>query len=493
MKPLGTITMYFQFLDERTNSLAKDLMSKASNYYDFVVKLSDLACLDDKPSHLTYLAAVHAWRLSASDAKKKLLQRFNDDPIIRSWTAPQHILGIDEMFEVIDEALKQAEETWLRIELLCLKPWYARYHIRGEKFLEEPLFTAEVELTKHSELDCFAALVHTVRSELSFMDQHHDRGYDAHNKGLEMAKKYDDQFQIYQLLWTCSSWIKTWDARRALSLQEKAYRLAKTFGSPQKKAEAMADMGRISEGLGEYDLAIECYNNSLEAYGSPPMELFREVMDTPTFGLSRIYCELGDGESGLEWIDAAFDILGPRAAEIPYLFAQRAEALVILRRLKEAARQLELCHKGALKSGGEGYVALCELSSGYLEIAHGDPLTAIQTMKPGYDFLSAGAAAIYINRFLIALARAEIAVNLAASSSERSEKWMMLLERHARDLNLPGIIMMHALLKSDYLLSQGLKQPAIDVLEEALIDDFSDTTKTLYSRIQEKLEELQNP
>lgn len=491
MKPLGTITMYFQFLDERTNSLVENLMSKASNYYEFVVKLSDLACLDDRPSHLAYLAAVHAWRLSANDAKKKLLQRFNDDPIIRSWTAPQHILGIGEMFGVIDEAIKQAEENWLRIELLCLKPWYARYHILGEEFWEEPLVRAEVELKKYSELDCFAALVHTVRSEISFMDEHHDRGYAEHNEGLEMAKKYDDQFQTYQLLWTYSSWIKTWDAKRALSLQEKAYRLAKTFGSPQKKAEAMADMGRISEGLGEYDLAIECYSNSLETYGSPPMELYREVMDSPSFGLSRIYCELGNGESGLEWIDAAFDILGPRASEIPYLFAQRAEALVILRRLEEAAQQLESCHKGALKSGGEGFVALCELSSGYLELAHGDPLTAIQTLKPGYDFLSVGAAAIYTNRFLIALTRAEIAANLAASSSERSERWMMLLEKHARDMNLTGIIMMHALLKSEYLLSQGLKQPAIDVLEEALIDDFSDTTKTLYNRIQEKLKELQ--
>ncbi|MFW9976326.1 MAG: hypothetical protein ACFFDQ_13725 [Candidatus Thorarchaeota archaeon] len=466
-------------------------MSKASNYYDFVMKLCDMACLEDSPSDLTYLAAVHAWRLSANDAKTKLMQRFKDDSIVRSWTAPQHILGTEKLFDGIDEAINTAKDNWLRIELLCLKSWYARYHIADEKLWAEPIDIAEALMEEDSEMDCFAALVYTVRGELSFMDQQNDRGYDSYNKGIELAKKYDDQFQLYQLLWTFSSWIKTWDARRALKLQEEAYKLAKKFGSPQKIAEAMADMGRISEGLGEYDLAIECYQNSIDTYGSPPMEIYREVIDSPTFGLSRIYCELGDGETGLEWIDAAIDFVGPRATELPYLFGQRAEALVILKRFEEATQQLEICRKGALKAGAEGYVALCEIGSGYLELAHGDPLAAIEIFKPGYEFLSTGPAAIYINRFLIALTRAEIAANRAVSPNERSERWMMRLEKNAREKGLPGILMIHALLKSEYLLSQGLVQQAIDVLKESLVEELSDTTKTLYDRIQEKLVELQ--
>jgi tetratricopeptide (TPR) repeat protein len=491
LKPLGSITIYYQFLDAKTISQIEDLMSNASNYFDFVLKLSDLVCLDDTPSLLTYLAAVHAWRLSANDAKEKLLQRFEDDPIIKSWTSAQHILGSDKLFAIIDEAIEKANENWLRIELLCLKSWYARYYFIDERVLTEPVDRAEALLKKDSEMGCFAALVHTVRSELGFMNGQHDQGYDMHNKGLEAAKKYDDQFQIYQLLWTCSSWIKTWDTKRALHLQEEAYRLAKGFGAPQKKAEAMSDMGRISEGLGEYDLAIKFYQNSVETYGSPPMELYREVIDSPTFGLSRIYCELGDGESGLEWIDRAIDIVGPRATELPYLFSQRAEALVILKRFEEAAQQLEICQKRALRSGGEGYVALCELGTGYLELAQGDPLTALKTFEPGYEFLSGGPAAIYINRFLLALTKAEIAVNLTVPTSERSERWMMLLEKHARERELPGIIMMHALLKTDYLLSQGLRDDAIDILKGSLKEEFSDITETLYNRVRNKLIQLQ--
>ena len=484
--------MYYKFLGKETVSILEDIMDNADNYYDFVVNLSDRACLDTTPSNLTYLAAVHAWKLSATSARENLLQRFGEDSIVRSWSAPQHQLGIDYLFKGIDDAISKAKEDWLRIELLCLKSWYGRYHVVDHEIVSTPIEKAEVMLENDSNLGCFAALIHTVKSELRFMNQLHDSAYDSHNKGIELAQIYDDQFQIYQLLWTCSSWIKTWDARRALSLQEKAYKLVKKFGSPQKIAEAMADMGRISESLGEYDLAIQCYQNSIDSFGSPPMELYREVIDSPTFGLSRIYCELGDGESGLEWIETAFTLVGPRANDVPYLYAQRAEALILLKRFQEASQQLELCKKGALKSGGEGFLALCELSTGYLEMSQGDPLTAIQTLTPGYEFLSTGPAAIYINRFLIALTRAEIAANLRKSISERSEKWMMLLEKHTREKNLPGINMLHALLKSEYLLAQDFTEPAIDILKAALIEEFSDTTKTLYDRILEELVELQS-
>lgn len=67
---------------------------------------------------------------------------------------------------------------------------------------------------------------------------------------------------------------------------------------------------------------------------------------------------------------------------------------------------------------------------------------------------------------------------------------MTLPEKHAREKGLHGIIMMHSLLKSEYLLARGLKDEAIDILKDSLGEEFSDTTRTLYERIQEKLIKL---
>jgi hypothetical protein len=123
-------------------------------------------------------------------------------------------------------------------------------------------------------------------------------------------------------------------------------------------------------------------------------------------------------------------------------------------------------------------------------MARGDPYTAIKTLEPGFEYLSQGPAAIYINRFLIALTRAEIATNLEDTNNEVSEQWLSKLGRHAREKKLPGIIMLHALLKTEYLLAQDLRKEAVDTLKDALMEEHSETAITLYQRVQNKLKEL---
>ncbi|MFX1481835.1 MAG: tetratricopeptide repeat protein [Promethearchaeota archaeon] len=491
MKPFGTITMYYPFIDKDIVTQIDEIMKISDNYYDFVLKISERACKEENPTHLTYFAAIHAWKLSATVAKLWLLQNFGDHLIIKSFATPLYQMGVNTILDCIEEAIKETEETWLRIELLCLKEWYARYHIGGLELAIEPMERAESIIENHSEFECLGSLVHAVRSDWSFSLAEYDRAYESHNKGMEIAQKYSDQFHRYHLLWIYSSWLKSLEPRKALVIQEDAYKLAKKFGSPQKIAEAMVDMGRISEFLGEYDLAIELYKSGFDTYGSPGMEIYRELLDTPSFGLARVYCELEDGNRALEWIETAIRIVDSALVETPYVYAIRAEALILLKQYQDAAHQLEIGQKIALKSGDVGHMSFFELAIGNLERIQGNPLAAILTLEPGYDHLSQYPAAIYINRFLIALVRAEVEANLKFESGDISEKWMMKLEDHAREKDLPGILMLHALLKSDYLIARGLRKEAIEILSESLNEEFSDTTKTLYERVKEKIIRLQ--
>ncbi|TFG06244.1 hypothetical protein EU522_01845 [Candidatus Thorarchaeota archaeon] len=66
LKPLGTITMYFKFLEEDIISEVKAIMNQARDHYDFVLQLSERACQDETPTTLIYIAAAHVWHLSVS-------------------------------------------------------------------------------------------------------------------------------------------------------------------------------------------------------------------------------------------------------------------------------------------------------------------------------------------------------------------------------------------------------------------------------------------
>jgi hypothetical protein len=52
--------------------------------------------------------------------------------------------------------------------------------------------------------------------------------------------------------------------------------------------------------------------------------------------------------------------------------------------------------------------------------------------------------------------------------------------------------MLHALLKAEYLIALERRDEALSILAESLLNDFSDTSGTLYNRIQTRINELQS-
>jgi hypothetical protein len=60
MKPIGTITCYFPFIDEDTKNVLESTMLEASDYYDFVHRLCDLVLNTDSPIMVVYFAIHHS-------------------------------------------------------------------------------------------------------------------------------------------------------------------------------------------------------------------------------------------------------------------------------------------------------------------------------------------------------------------------------------------------------------------------------------------------
>jgi len=61
MKPMGTITKYYPFIDEETKDILDALMDESSSYYDFVQRLCEFTLNNEVPVNLAYLATVQAW------------------------------------------------------------------------------------------------------------------------------------------------------------------------------------------------------------------------------------------------------------------------------------------------------------------------------------------------------------------------------------------------------------------------------------------------
>lgn len=126
MKPMGTVTKYYPFIDDDTKSILDTLMDEASNYYDFVGLLCKTVLENEVPINLGYLAAGHAWWTRKKDVIDLSQEKYKDVPHIHPWKYIPDMTDMDQQFyhdqivQAIDKILESPQEDWIEIELHLL-------------------------------------------------------------------------------------------------------------------------------------------------------------------------------------------------------------------------------------------------------------------------------------------------------------------------------------------------------------------------------------
>ncbi len=76
MKPMGTITKYYPFIDEETKSILNSLMDESSSYYDFVLRLSNMILANEVPVDLVFIAAVQVWWCRTHETMSQIQEKY---------------------------------------------------------------------------------------------------------------------------------------------------------------------------------------------------------------------------------------------------------------------------------------------------------------------------------------------------------------------------------------------------------------------------------
>ncbi|MFW9806194.1 MAG: hypothetical protein ACFFFK_05645, partial [Candidatus Thorarchaeota archaeon] len=130
MKPMGTITKYYPFVDEDTKSILDSLMDESSSYNDLVLRLSETVSKNDVPLNLVFIAAVQAWWTRTEESMKLIQEKYKDEPCIRPWgyihssTMSDQVRSHDSVVAAIDKALEISLHAWMEIELHFLHTYF---------------------------------------------------------------------------------------------------------------------------------------------------------------------------------------------------------------------------------------------------------------------------------------------------------------------------------------------------------------------------------
>ena len=123
MKPMGTITKYYPFIDEESKFILTSLMEESSNYNDFVQKMCKSVVENDVLLELVFIAAIQAWWTRSEESVKMIQEKYKNEPCIRPWSLTITSSMSDQMryhdaiVTAIEKGLKTTLADWMKIEL----------------------------------------------------------------------------------------------------------------------------------------------------------------------------------------------------------------------------------------------------------------------------------------------------------------------------------------------------------------------------------------
>jgi len=493
LKPMGTITKYYPFIDEESKSTLNSLMKESKSYFDFVQSLCHVVLESDVPTNLAYIAAVQAWWCRLEDEMGLINQKFKDVPQIVPWghihasLERDQIRYHDAIVRSIEQLVEESADDWILTELHLL---HAQFHwpISGDIPSQlEPVGKARELIDANPLLKCFEAQACFYEGWAKRIEGEIEDAIAIYQRGIELAEAHDESLHMNMNLGGQGDALKNVSIKKAISRFEESYQLTQDLEVPYLEAEVLHDSGLVFEVAGEYDLAISSYQEFGKVYK------FDGSQHSECAAISRVYVALGDGERALEMANAFledYEILG-----IQWPNLGKAAALALLNRVDEAEANLAEAHKLVIKSGLDRLLGRYYLTAGLVELAKGEYTSSMDWYEKAWEiFERVGQVYGEKNLALIGLTRAEILLAKQTTEDKKTiipGRWLSKLENYATEWALPGIRMQAAILKSDFYQNHGQFKDAQAVLQDALNITDSPGVTTLRKRIIAKIQEIE--
>ncbi|MFW9863676.1 MAG: hypothetical protein ACFFEX_13905 [Candidatus Thorarchaeota archaeon] len=454
MKPIGTITMYFLFLDEESRGILQNIMDEACNYYDFVQRLNERVLSENSPELVVYFAIHHSALLLDIDSIDSISKKYGTVPILRPnlFYASVHQGNYDAVEQVhaaADAVLDTNPPDWLAIEMRFLK--YEADLLQYPTTLYDTSNLDELErlIAKSPEFEFFENILYDCYREKASRDGDAEEIERSTELAIASAVKHDDIVRLAYHLRVKSVYLKSRDVKEARNALLEARDIMETLGNDAGLASTLIYLARLDAARGEYNLAIERVSDAIR---------IRERMELPVGAyallLSDLYNVIKNPASGLEWGRFAEEDFESNPTVRQRAILNQAWSLSLLKLLDRASELLDSIREPILKSGYEGNLGWLYFVTGVYEMVEGNLNNAAKNMEDAIELYEGKHSVEYALIIMENLAQLD-ALRAEADFEEREIPWIALLEEKAISDDLPGILGQALLLKAKLAYVRG--------------------------------------
>ena len=476
MEPLGTITMYFPFIDVEIREILETTMNDAYDYSDFVHILTEQILETDCSDMIVYFTIYHAFVLFDLKSINSIVQKYGDrfilQPLVLFASAYQgNPEDYDKIPGAVDAILETNLDDWQILELHIMK-----FEADMRKYPESMYDTTTLE-TIQKMIDQNPLFEFYLTTLFDYFQIRADIDGDTESrilyidKAIETARKFDDRGRLGDLLNKKARLFLDVDRNKAQELLLLACDVAKSIGVDADYAFSLDQLSTLEATRGEFNLAIENFQKVIsiqESLGLP--------YGNTSLNLSTLYNVVHEPDSGHEWGLMAEEQYKNRPMYIPRAILNQAWSLILMRKMTEALVLIDSIREEVLKSGHETHLAWLHFVTGLLEIEDGDLTSAASSIEE--------ALKIYENRegtlmfqmiFLRQLAHIEVSVSDMTTGISPS---LALLEERAISEDLPGVLGQALVLKAEIALNQHDESNLMEILPQ--LESLTRNPKTVF-------------
>lgn len=470
MKPLGTITACFSFIDDETRVILQSVMDESENYNDFAERLYEKAIQEPLPDLAIYFTYYHCY----NQDKYNFLTKLIDAGIKTEFTYFFGLVVAHRGGETIEwteyqkamfSALKHVENDWMACHVYIA--WRSMVEVFGlpEVAIDnETLDILASKIKNNEEYGFFLSQIHRITAMRLAVEGNLKDAIKYYDKAITQAKKYDDRNELAELLFEKANKVKHSNFNEALGLLEIMRNISDELGSVMGTATYLHELGHIAMAKGEFEKAIAYQNQYKE--GRLDRGLSIGLLNCV---IAFIYNQKGDGKTALALINESRDEYPSESRAMCQI--QTTWAYLLLDEIDRGSQYLEKARSSSLKSGEETTLSQIHFLEGLFAKKQGDSLTAIFSFKNPLEFYERTNTLTHLHYILIEMVDTEIEIVTPKKDSARLEDsgpWMRKLLNHVEGRDLPGTAAQAKLLLAKFRFKQGRIKESRKLVDEVL-------------------------
>ena len=451
MDPIGTITCYFPFIDEETKNVLERIMTEASDFYDFVHRLSNLVLESDSPIMVVYFAIHHSILASEYPLIDMIREKYRDHQILgpnlyMSSAYQGTYEDVKKVHEMADAILAPEPKDWIALEMHFMK-----FEADMRNYPKTMYDTSNMErirelIDSNPDFGFYDTILYDYLAIRAHHDGDNEGLLNCLNTGIQNAEKFDDRLRVVHLLIRKARFFKGEEGRVLL---EQAYEIVDSdLGIPENFADIIYWLSVLDVIRGDFDSAIRRLLQSVSIRERASLNT-----GNASLLLSVLYNIVDEPESALEWGLMAEDQFKSRPYMINRSVLTQIWSLIRMRKLPEAQILLDTTRESVLKSGDEMQLAWLHFVTGVLEIDCGDFSLASSSIEQAvriYENFQWGV--LYETIFLYHLAKTEV---YSVDSVDTVCPSLAILEDKALSEYRPGIHGQVLLLKAELAIMKN--------------------------------------